>query len=367
MAGLYLKNISKRFSGNVDAVTDFTLNIEDKEFVVLVGSSGCGKTTVLRMIAGLETPSSGEIYIGGELVNNKAPKDRDIAMVFQNYALYPHMTVFENMAFGLSLRKIPKNEIRKKVYETAEMLGIKELLDKRPRHLSGGQCQRAALGRALIRQPKVFLMDEPLSNLDAKLRIQMRNEICKLHKEIKTTFVYVTHDQEEAMTMGTRLVVMKDGYIQQADTPINIYERPSNTFVASFIGNPQINFIDGILDKSNGRLYFSANGSSFALTGKKSAAAHLEDYIEKNITAGIRPEHIFLKNDASGSGCIRGTVELVEYLGKETYIHVAGSNNLGFKVRADSKTGFSIGDSVHLSFNPDDVYLFDKQNGQLII
>ena len=239
MASLKLKHVHKVYPGGVEAVSQFDLDIEDKEFIIFVGPSGCGKTTTLRMIAGLEEITEGEIYIGEQLVNDVAPKDRDIAMVFQNYALYPHMTVFENMAFGLKLRKVKKDEIRRRVDEAARKLDIAHLLDRKPKALSGGQRQRVALGRAIVREPKVFLMDEPLSNLDAKLRVQMRTEISKLHKRLATTFIYVTHDQTEAMTMGTRIVVMKDGFIQQVDTPQTLYEKPDNLFVATFIGSPQ--------------------------------------------------------------------------------------------------------------------------------
>ena len=249
MASLKLNHIYKIYSGNVTAVSDFCLDIEDKEFIVLVGPSGCGKSTTLRMVAGLEEISEGELYIGDRLVNDVAPKDRDIAMVFQNYALYPHMTVYDNMAFGLKLRKKPKDEIDKLVREAAKILGIEQLLNRKPKALSGGQRQRVALGRAIVRDPKVFLMDEPLSNLDAKLRVQMRTEITKLHQRLQTTFIYVTHDQTEAMTMGTRIVVMKDGFIQQVDTPQNLYDYPANLFVGSFIGSPQMNFFDAKLVK----------------------------------------------------------------------------------------------------------------------
>ena len=253
MASLSLRGIYKRYPGGVVAVSDFTMNIKDKEFIILVGPSGCGKSTTLRMIAGLEEISEGELFIGDRLVNDVAPKDRDIAMVFQNYALYPHMTVFENMAFGLKLRKVPKDEIKKLVEEAAKILDIAHLLDRKPKALSGGQRQRVALGRAIVRDPQVFLLDEPLSNLDAKLRAQMRTELSKLHKKLGTTFIYVTHDQIEAMTMGDRIVVMKDGYIQQIDSPINLYENPVNKFVAGFMGSPQMNFINAKLIMLNGK------------------------------------------------------------------------------------------------------------------
>ena len=255
MASVSLKHIYKIYQGGVTAVSDFTLDIEDKEFIVLVGPSGCGKSTTLRMVAGLEEISECELYIGDKLVNDVAPKDRDIAMVFQNYALYPHMTVYDNMAFGLKLRKTPKPEIEKRVREAAKILDIEHLLNRKPKALSGGQRQRVALGRAIVREPKVFLMDEPLSNLDAKLRVQMRTEITKLHHRLQTTFIYVTHDQTEAMTMGSRIVVMKDGFIQQVDTPQNLYDYPGNQFVAGFIGSPQMNFFTVKLTKSGDGVY----------------------------------------------------------------------------------------------------------------
>ena len=268
MASLSLRGIYKRYPGGVVAVSDFTMNIKDKEFIILVGPSGCGKSTTLRMIAGLEEISEGELFIGDRLVNDVAPKDRDIAMVFQNYALYPHMTVFENMAFGLKLRKVPKDEIKKLVEEAAKILDIAHLLDRKPKALSGGQRQRVALGRAIVRDPQVFLLDEPLSNLDAKLRAQMRTELSKLHKKLGTTFIYVTHDQIEAMTMGDRIVVMKDGYIQQIDSPINLYENPVNKFVAGFMGSPQMNFINAKLIMLNGK-YTVEFGSEDTKTKKE--------------------------------------------------------------------------------------------------
>ena len=257
MANVSLRHVYKIYSGGVTAVTDFCLEIEDKEFIILVGPSGCGKSTTLRMVAGLEEISEGELYIGDVLANDIAPKDRDIAMVFQNYALYPHMTVYDNMAFGLKLRKTPKDEIKRRVEEAARILDISHLLDRKPKALSGGQRQRVALGRAIVRDPKVFLLDEPLSNLDAKLRAQMRTEIAKLHKRLGTTFIYVTHDQTEAMTMGDRIVVMKDGFIQQVDSPQNLYEKPCNEFVAGFMGSPQMNFIDATVSKEGADYYLT--------------------------------------------------------------------------------------------------------------
>ena len=278
MASLSLKHIYKKYPGGVTAVSDFSLEIKDKEFLILVGPSGCGKSTTLRMIAGLEEITEGELFIGDRLVNDIAPKDRDIAMVFQNYALYPHMTVFDNMAFGLKLRKTPKEEIKRRVEEAARILDITHLLDRRPKALSGGQKQRVALGRAIVREPKVFLLDEPLSNLDAKLRAAMRTEITKIHKKIGTTFVYVTHDQVEAMTMATRIVVMKDGIIQQVDTPQNLYDLPVNIFVAGFIGTPQMNFINSTLRKKGDDFYVEFGNVSLKLPKEKIEGTSLPDY-----------------------------------------------------------------------------------------
>ena len=292
MASVSLKHICKKYPGGVTAVTDFCLEIKDKEFVILVGPSGCGKSTTLRMIAGLEEITEGELFIGDRLVNDVAPKDRDIAMVFQNYALYPHMSVFENMAFGLKLRKVPKEEIKRRVEEAARILDIAHLLDRKPKALSGGQRQRVALGRAIVREPKVFLLDEPLSNLDAKLRASMRTELTKLHKKLGTTFIYVTHDQTEAMTMASRIVVMKDGIIQQVDTPQNLYDFPVNLFVAGFIGTPQMNFINGKIIKKRGEegLYFTFGNdqdqNEFKLPEEKCENEELQKYVGKDIIAG---------------------------------------------------------------------------------
>ena len=325
MASLSLRGIYKRYPGGVVAVSDFTMNIKDKEFIILVGPSGCGKSTTLRMIAGLEEISEGELFIGDRLVNDVAPKDRDIAMVFQNYALYPHMTVFENMAFGLKLRKVPKDEIKKLVEEAAKILDIAHLLDRKPKALSGGQRQRVALGRAIVRDPQVFLLDEPLSNLDAKLRAQMRTELSKLHKKLGTTFIYVTHDQIEAMTMGDRIVVMKDGYIQQIDSPINLYENPVNKFVAGFMGSPQMNFINAKLLMLNGKYTVefgsedtkTTRGRKFyvELPGAKADTEALKYYVDKEVILGIRPENIhdeemFLSN--AKTGLIEATVDVTE-------------------------------------------------------
>ena len=282
MAGLSLRHIYKKYPGGVVAVSDFNLEIKDKEFLIFVGPSGCGKSTTLRMIAGLEEISEGELYIGDRYVNDIAPKDRDIAMVFQNYALYPHMTVFDNMAFGLKLRKVPKEEIKRRVEEAARILDISHLLERRPKALSGGQKQRVALGRAIVRNPKVFLLDKPLSNLDAKLRASMRTELTKLHKKVETTFIYVTHDQVEAMTMASRIVVMRDGLIQQVDTPQNLYDSPCNLFVAGFIGTPQMNFINGKLVKHDNDLYATLGTTEIKLPADKANNPALKEYIDQD-------------------------------------------------------------------------------------
>ena len=292
MASISLRHIFKVYPGNVTAVSDFNLEIDDKEFIILVGPSGCGKSTTLRMIAGLEEISKGELYIGDKLVNDVAPKDRDIAMVFQNYALYPHMTVYKNMAFGLQLRKTPKEEIDRKVHEAAKVLDIEHLLNRKPKALSGGQRQRVALGRAMVRDPAVFLLDEPLSNLDAKLRTAMRSEITKLHKRLGTTFVYVTHDQTEAMTMGDRIVVMKDGFIQQVDTPQNLYDKPCNIFVAGFIGSPQMNFLDVTIQKKGGGYAAMFGDHEIKIPAGKADAGTLDAYVGRTATLGIRPENL---------------------------------------------------------------------------
>ena len=324
MASISLKGIYKIYPGDVTAVSDFNLEIEDKEFIILVGPSGCGKSTTLRMIAGLEEISKGELYIGDRLVNDVPPKDRDIAMVFQNYALYPHMTVYKNMAFGLELRKTPKDEIDKRVREAARVLDIEHLLDRKPKALSGGQRQRVALGRAMVRNPAVFLLDEPLSNLDAKLRTSMRTEIIKLHQKLGTTFIYVTHDQTEAMTMGDRIVVMKDGLIQQVDTPQNLYDYPCNMFVGGFIGSPQMNFLDATLVKEGSNYYVDLGGDKLLIAPEKVTSA-LDAYVGKAIKAGIRPEDIkddeeFMEKHKDAT--ITAHVEVSELMGSEIYLYL---------------------------------------------
>ena len=366
MASLQLKNIYKRYSGGVTAVTDFSLDIADKEFVILVGPSGCGKSTTLRMIAGLEEISEGELYIGDKLMNDVAPKDRDIAMVFQNYALYPHMTVFENMAFGLKLRKTPKDEIKKRVQEAARILDIEHLLERKPKALSGGQRQRVALGRAIVREPKVFLMDEPLSNLDAKLRVQMRTEISKLHQRLQTTFIYVTHDQTEALTMGTRIVVMKDGIMQQVDSPQELYNHPVNMFVAGFIGSPQMNFSDAVVVEENGAICVKFGSNTVALSPEKAEKA--KDYIGQTVVMGIRPEDLYDDSDSLekfADYIVNADVEVTELMGAETYLYlVIDGMNFVARVRPDSTA--AIGSTIKIALDPLKIHLFDKETEKKI-
>ena len=368
MAGLVLKNIGKVYQGGVRAVTDVNLKIKDKEFIILVGPSGCGKSTTLRMIAGLEEISEGELYIDERLVNDIAPKDRDISMVFQNYALYPHMTVYENMAFGLKLRKVSKEEIKRRVDEAARILDISHLLDRRPKALSGGQRQRVALGRAIVREPKVFLMDEPLSNLDAKLRVQMRTEINKLHQRLNTTFIYVTHDQTEAMTMGTRIVVMKDGVIQQVDSPTALYSQPCNMFVAGFIGSPQMNFVDAKIDKRADGTYVVVGNEEVKLPEGK--AKHLEEtgYKGTDVVMGIRPEDIhddelFISNS---NNTFEADVDVTEPMGAETYLYLTLLGK-SFIARVNPRTTAKPGDRIKVAFDATKIHLFDKETEKAII
>ncbi|MDS0526940.1 sn-glycerol-3-phosphate ABC transporter ATP-binding protein UgpC [Clostridium sp. SHJSY1] len=369
MANLSLKNIYKIYPGDVAAVKDFNLEIEDKEFIVFVGPSGCGKSTTLRMIAGLESISQGELFIGDRLVNDVEPKERDISMVFQNYALYPHMSVYDNMAFGLKIKKVPKAEIEEKVKEAAKILDIETLLSRKPKALSGGQRQRVALGRAIVRNPKVFLMDEPLSNLDAKLRVQMRTEIAKLHKKLETTFIYVTHDQTEAMTMGTRIVVMKDGIIQQVDTPQNIYNYPENMFVASFIGSPQMNFINGDVLFEGGKAYANFEGQKILLP-EKSARILKENNVEnKKLVFGVRPEALddnVSKIKENPEETIEVSVDVIELMGAESYIYTKdGSTSL--TVRVDGTTKLKVGENAKIHINVDKIHVFDKETELRII
>ncbi|QEY35385.1 sn-glycerol-3-phosphate ABC transporter ATP-binding protein UgpC [Caproiciproducens galactitolivorans] len=369
MANVTLKNVYKVYDGGVTAVKDFNLEIDDKEFIILVGPSGCGKSTTLRMIAGLEEISKGELYIGDTLANDIAPKDRDIAMVFQNYALYPHMTVFDNMAFGLKLRKVPKDEIKRRVEEAAKILDISHLLDRKPKALSGGQRQRVALGRAIVRNPKVFLLDEPLSNLDAKLRAQMRTEISKLHKKLGTTFIYVTHDQTEAMTMGDRIVVMKDGVVQQVDTPQNLYDFPVNEFVAGFMGSPQMNFIDATIESKDDQFFLKFGKYSIAIPQEKDKDGVLNGYVGKAVVFGIRPEDVHDEPDflaKSTDGIVDADVEVTELMGAETYLYLNCEGN-SITARVEPTSTAKTGDNIKIAFNLKKMHLFDKETEQTIL
>ena len=369
MASLSLRHIYKKYPGGVTAVSDFNLEIKDKEFIVLVGPSGCGKSTTLRMIAGLEEISEGELFIGDRLVNDVAPKDRKIAMVFQNYALYPHMTVSENMAFGLKLNKTPKEEIKRRVEEAARILDITHLLDRKPKALSGGQKQRVALGRAIVRNPMVFLLDEPLSNLDAKLRATMRTELTKLHQRVETTFIYVTHDQVEAMTMATRIVVMKDGLIQQVDTPQHLYDNPVNMFVAGFIGTPQMNFINGTLVNKGEEVYFEFEGNSIKVPAEKANDPALKEYIGQDVVVGIRPESIHdqpAQISALEDSTVDAYVEVTELMGAEIYLYLTiGENRLIARVspRSTSRTG----DTIKIALDTARMHIFDKDTEKCIV
>ena len=360
MAGIRFKNVFKQYQGNIVAVKDFNLDISDKEFVVFVGPSGCGKSTTLRMIAGLESISSGELYIGDKLINNVEPKDRDIAMVFQNYALYPHMTVYDNMAFGLKQRKIPKKDIDKKIKDTSELLNISEYLGRKPKSLSGGQRQRVALGRAIVREPAVFLLDEPLSNLDAKLRTAMRMVIIKLHKRLNTTFVYVTHDQVEAMTMADKIVVMNNGVIQQVATPAELYNHPCNEFVASFIGSPQINLLNTKLLKKDDKYFIQLNSKLIEIN----ACHGLKDYEDKDIILGVRPEHIYIADDEQADA-IEAKVELVEATGTDTFIYLY-IDKIPFTAKLSSERTLS-NSKVYIKFNKNNFHMFDKITKESIL
>jgi multiple sugar transport system ATP-binding protein len=367
MAQVSLKNVSKVFPGNVYAVKDVNLGIESKEFVVFVGPSGCGKTTTLRIIAGLEEATGGEVHIGGQLVNDVPPKDRDIAMVFQNYALYPHMTVYDNMAFGLKLRKYPKAEIEARVQEAAGILGIEKLLHRKPGQLSGGQRQRVAVGRAIVRKPLVFLFDEPLSNLDATMRVTMRTEIKKLHIKLQTTMIYVTHDQVEAMTMGDRIVVMKDGLIQQIADPITLYDKPVNKFVAGFIGTPPMNFVKATIVKKDGKLY--ANEGKFQVKIIDAMAKVMAPYAGKEVIFGIRPENMYDKlfvSDAPPENTIKATCEVIEPMGSEAYLYLnTGKNSLVAKVGGHDKP--AINQDMDFVIDMSKVHFFDKDTENTIV
>jgi multiple sugar transport system ATP-binding protein len=366
MAQVTLRNLVKRFSEEVIAVNSVNLEIQDKEFVVLVGPSGCGKTTTLRMVAGLEDISAGEIFIGDRLVNDVPPKDRNIAMVFQNYALYPHMTVYKNMAFSLKLRRTPKDEIDRRVKAAADILGIGELLARKPKQLSGGQRQRVAVGRAIVRQPEVFLFDEPLSNLDAKLRVNMRSELIKLHERLDATMIYVTHDQVEAMTMGDRIVVMRNGFIQQVGPPMEVYNSPINQFVAGFIGSPPMNFMEGRLVQDNGTLQVDLNGIRLPLPPDK--AKKVEAYTNKPVVFGIRPEDILPSAEANGKNLapMRATIEVLEPLGAEIILELS-SGGYTFTARMDPQLRAKMHDEIHVHFDMSRSHLFDRQTEQVIM
>ncbi|MFN8529606.1 MAG: sn-glycerol-3-phosphate ABC transporter ATP-binding protein UgpC [Anaerolineae bacterium] len=368
MASVSFRHVYKRYPGNpVPSVKDLNIEVPDKEFLVLVGPSGCGKSTTLRMLAGLEEISDGEILIGDRVVNNVAPKDRDIAMVFQSYALYPHMTVYDNMAFGLRLRKTPKHIIDQRVRESAKSLGIEHLLDRRPRQLSGGQRQRVAVGRAIVREPAVFLMDEPLSNLDAKLRVEARSFISKLHQRLGTTFIYVTHDQTEAMTMGTRIAVMSVGELQQLDTPYNLYHNPRNVFVAGFIGSPSMNFFDAVVKNADGRLVVEFNDSQLPVPA--SYAEVIKDHAGKRIIFGIRPEDIHDVNyQPSGitPAVLEANVDVVEQMGNEMIIYLEDQGK-SYIARTDPRTTARVGHRLGVAFNMDNMHVFDVDTNNSLL
>ncbi|MBU2700003.1 multiple sugar transport system ATP-binding protein [Sporomusaceae bacterium BoRhaA] len=364
MATLSLKHIYKTYSDNENVINDFNLEIADQDFVVLVGPSGCGKSSVLRMIAGLEDISKGEIYIGERLVNAIAPKERDIAMVFQNYALYPHMSVYDNMAFGLKMRKVPQKQIDEKVQQAANILNISHLLDRRPKALSGGQKQRVALGRAIVREPKVFLMDEPLSNLDAKLRTQMRSEIIRLHKKLRTTFIYVTHDQVEAMTMGTKIVVMDEGIIQQIDSPASIYHKPANVFVAGFMGTPQMNFLRGSVIAKDQEVLIDFGESCITLSSDIGKLIKQAGYGGKTIIIGIRPEDIQLSQtyiSQHSKAAFEAEVQFTELMGAESLIYLA-KNKESITVRINGVSHAKIGDIIKFALDETKIHFFDPDS-----
>ncbi len=365
MASVKYDHVYKKW-GDVIAVNDLNLDIADREFLVLVGPSGCGKTTALRCLAGLEEISDGKIMIGDRVVNDVAPKDRDIAMVFQSYALYPHMSVFDNMAFGLKLRKVPKDEIKRRVGQAAGILGIETLLDRKPRQLSGGQRQRVAVGRAIVREPKVFLFDEPLSNLDAKLRVETRANISKLHQQLQTTFIYVTHDQVEAMTMASRIAVINKGILQQIDTPQHLYDNPDNLFVAGFIGSPAMNFFKGKLIKGDGKLWF--DGGSFKMEVPSHRAAPYQAYADKNVVMGIRPENIhdpLLEPQGISAQKIEGKIDVTELMGNEIFLYVTVGEH-SFVARVDPRSRIAMGEKAAITFNMNNVHFFDPNTERAI-
>ncbi len=367
MAQVSLRNITKIFPGNVVAVQDVNLGVENKEFVVLVGPSGCGKSTTLRMVAGLEKATEGEIWIGNKIVNEVPPKDRNIAMVFQNYALYPHMTAYENLSFALRLRRFPKSEIDTRVKETAEILGIKKLLNRRPRELSGGQRQRVADGRAIVRKPMVFLFDEPLSNLDAKMRVQMRTELNKLHIRLQATMIYVTHDQTEAMTMGNRIVVMKDGLIQQVADPIALYDKPMNKFVAGFIGSPPMNFVNGKIIKQGDKFFFSEDG--FKVKIVEDVYNKISPYEGKDIVFGIRPEDIYDKlfvSSSSPDNTVKAVVEIVEPMGAEVFLYITVSKS-SFIARVGGHNKPEVSQDLDVVFDMGKAHFFNKETEAIIV
>ena len=367
MANLSFQNIKKVYDNSVVAVQEFNLEIADKEFIVLVGPSGCGKSTTLRMVAGLEEITGGELYIGGKKVNTTPPKDRDIAMVFQNYALYPHMTIYDNIAYGLRLRKFPKRVIDQKVREAAEILDISELLKRKPKALSGGQQQRVAIGRAIVREPQVFLMDEPLSNLDAKLRNQMRSEIIKLRQKLNTTFIYVTHDQTEDMTLGDRIVIMKDGFVQQVGTPQEVFHHPSNIFVAGFIGMPQMNFFDARLTRTGDRYAVELGGAQIELSPEKAARLLAREVQSQEVTLGVRPEHIAL---TESENAVFAAVDVSEMMGSAVHIHVDACERdvvivvpVSEEEAKEADERFRRGAPVRFTFRGSAAHLFDKETG----
>ena len=361
MASLSLENVCKVYPNGYKAVQNFNMEIADKEFIIFVGPSGCGKSTTLRMIAGLEDISSGVFKIDGKVMNDVEPKDRDIAMVFQNYALYPHMTVADNMAFGLKLRKVPKDEIDKAVKEAARILDLTHLLDRKPKALSGGQRQRVAMGRAIVRNPKVFLMDEPLSNLDAKLRVQMRTEIAKLHQRLGTTIIYVTHDQTEAMTLGSRIVVMKDGIVQQIDSPQNLYDKPCNLFVAGFMGSPQMNFVDAVARVEGDKAFLDVEGQSIELPADKAEKVIAGGYNGKQVTFGIRPENIIeVKGEKKVPYQFESKVNVYELLGAEVFLYF-DLGNANITARVEPTTKVRPGDTVKYTFDTKKIHVFDKE------
>ncbi len=369
MASLSLEHIDKTYPNGFKAVKDFNLEIADKEFIIFVGPSGCGKSTTLRMIAGLEDISDGVFKIDGKVMNDIEPKDRDIAMVFQNYALYPHMTVYDNMAFGLKLRKVPKDEIDKAVKEAAKILDLDKLLDRKPKALSGGQRQRVAMGRAIVRNPKVFLMDEPLSNLDAKLRVQMRTEISKLHQRLGATIIYVTHDQTEAMTLGTRIVVMKDGVVQQIDTPQNLYDHPVNEFVAGFIGSPQMNFMDAQIARKGKDVIATVGEEELTITGAKAKALIDGNYVGKTVVLGIRPEDVHDEEaylQQYPDAVISAPIRVYELLGAEVFLYFdfAGSQ---MTARVNPRTPARAGDTVKFALDIEKIHFFDKETTETIV